>query len=308
MQIIRPFLADKLKTEEKANYNSNQWCENMSDKVAERVGMVRFKRLLYGYQRSSAFAPPHLSMPREMDGQRFEFEPIPVIDRGADRHQPWNGYVPKCTLEDYEDCKYFPVQTANIKVNDIYSGMEVEGDYWMQLTCQMARESVEQKGGPFAAVILQIDDKSNQILRYWINHNQVTSANDPTAHAEIMAIRSACAALGVFDLGSIRKEESNLSQPGDLSHCVIYSSAEPCPMCYAAICWANIPMLLFAATRFDAAAQGVGFSDEAIYEELSRPYSERYVKVYQCTVDNSLDSFNLWKVSRKVQYSPDKIK
>jgi hypothetical protein len=67
-------------------------------------------------------------------------------------------------------------------------------------------------------------------------------------------------------------------------------------------------MLLFAATRFDAATQGVDFSDEAIYEELSRPYSERFVRVYQCTVDNSLDSFNLWKVSRKVQYSPDRIK
>ncbi|HQN30663.1 MAG TPA: nucleoside deaminase [Methanothrix soehngenii] len=279
----------------------------MSERPVEEEGKARFQRLLYGYQRSvsGAVAPAHLSTPTEVEGQEYEFKPVPLVSGGVDYHQPWSGYAPKCTLEDQEDCKYYPVQTANIKVNGIYSGIEVEGDRWMQLACLAARESVEEKGGPFAALILQIDNCTDQILRYWINHNQVTSALDPTAHAEIMAIRSACASLGVFDLGSIRKDESKLAQPGDLSHCVIYSSAEPCPMCYAAICWANIPMLLFAATRFDAATQGVDFSDEAIYEELSRPYSDRFVRVYQCTVDNSLDSFNLWKVSRKVQYSPD---
>jgi len=279
----------------------------MSERPVEEEGKARFQRLLYGYQRSvsGAVAPAHLSTPTEVEGQEYEFKPVPLVSGGVDYHQPWSGYAPKCTLEDQEDCKYYPVQTANIKVNGIYSGIEVEGDRWMQLACLAARESVEEKGGPFAALILQIDNCTDQILRYWINHNQVTSALDPTAHAEIMAIRSACASLGVFDLGSIRKDESKLTQPGDLSHCVIYSSAEPCPMCYAAICWANIPMLLFAATRFDAATQGVDFSDEAIYEELSRPYSDRFVRVYQCTVDNSLDSFNLWKVCRKVQYSPD---
>jgi len=245
----------------------------MSGRPVEEEGKARFQRLLYGYQRSvsGAVAPAHLSTPTEVEGQEYEFKPVPLVSGGVDYHQPWSGYAPKCTLEDQEDCKYYPVQTANIKVNGIYSGIEVEGDRWMQLACLAARESVEEKGGPFAALILQIDDSSDQILRYWINHNQVTSALDPTAHAEIMAIRSACASLGVFDLGSIRKDESKLTQPGDLSHCVIYSSAEPCPMCYAAICWANIPMLLFAATRFDAATQGVDFSDEAIYEELSRP-------------------------------------
>lgn len=276
----------------------------MSERPVEEEGKARFQRLLYGYQRSvsGAVAPAHLSTPTEVEGQEYEFKPVPLVSGGVDYHQPWSGYAPKCTLEDQEDCKYYPVQTANIKLNDIYSGIEVEGDRWMQLACQAARESVEEKGGPFAAVILQIDNNSNRILRYWINYNQVTSAIDPTAHAEIMAIRSACATLGVFDLGKIRKKEAKLPQPGELSHCVIYSSAEPCPMCYAAICWANIPMLFFAATRFDAAAQGVDFSDEAIYEELAKPYSERFVRVYQCTVDNSLDSFNLWKVSPKIPY------
>ena len=282
----------------------------MSEWLADGEGKTRFHRLLHGYRRSmsTAISPARLSTPVEVKGEKYAFKPAPLDKSGLDYHQPWSGFAPRCTLEDQEECKYYPLQTANIKANGIYRKIEVVGDSWMQLACQAARQSVEDKGGPFAAVILQIDDSTDQILRYWVNHNQVTSSNDPTAHAEIMAIRSACASLGVFDLGSIRKEESRLPQAGDESHCVIYSSAEPCPMCYAAICWANIPMLLFAATRFDAAAQGVDFSDEALYEELARPYSQRSVRVYQCTVDNSLDAFNLWKVSPKVQYSPDKIR
>jgi guanine deaminase len=139
-------------------------------------------------------------------------------------------------------------------------------------------------------------------LRYWKDHNQVTSTNDPTAHAEIAAVRSACNSLGVFDLGRIAKEKSKLPQPGKWSYCVIYSSVEPCPMCYSAIYWARIPMLFFAATRFDCSVKGVSFSDEEIYDELSKPYSERALKVFQCTTDNSLDAFNLWKRSPKTPY------
>jgi tRNA(Arg) A34 adenosine deaminase TadA len=275
----------------------------MPDEVCEREGKAKFQKMLHGYQRfSSTHALPYLAPPIEVEGQTFVFKPVPIITSVLGYHQPWDGYVPPCTLGRQEDCEYFPVQTANIKVQDIYTGIEVEGDDWMRLACKAALESIDQKGGPFGAVILQIDNSTNQILRYWVNHNQVTSTKDPTAHAEVMTIRSACASLGVFNLGCIKREESKLPQPGELSHCVIYSSAEPCPMCYSAICWANVPMLLFAATRFDAAAQGVNFSDEAIYEELSKPYSKRYIKVYQCTVDNSLDSFNLWKVSPIIPY------
>jgi guanine deaminase len=245
---------------------------------------------------------PYLSPPIEVTGQTFNFIPIPVDPTATDYHQPWDGFVPPCTLDSQNDCQFFPVQTANIKVQDIYSGIEVAGDDWMRMACNAAKDSIALKGGPFGAVILQIDSSTNQILRYWINHNQVTSTNDPTAHAEVMTIRSACFSLGVFNLGSIKKSESKLSQPGDLSYCVIYSSAEPCPMCYSAICWANLPMLFFGATRFDAAVQGVNFSDEAIYEELSTPYVDRAMKIYQCTVDNSLDAFNLWKRSEKTPY------
>lgn len=261
------------------------------------------KQLHRGYvRRGSAADSPRLSEPVEVGGQHYQFHPTPIDTSAPGGHQPWNGYVPACTLKRQDDCQYVPVQTANIKVLGIYHGIEVLGDDWQRLACDVARESVEHQGGPFGAVILQIDDARQEILRYWANHNQVTSSNDPTAHAEVMAIRSACASLGVFNLGCIKKEEAKLPQPGPTSHCIILSSAEPCPMCYAAICWAALKTLFFAATRFDAAAQGVGFGDEAIYEELARPYAERRLKTYQCTVDNSLDAFNLWKRSEKIPY------
>ncbi len=262
-----------------------------------------FDNLLQGYKHAgNVSAAPYFAPPIDVAGEIFSFKPV-FIDTGTPGYrQPWDGYVPDCTLDNQEDCKYFPVQTANIKVQSIYSGIEIKGDEWMKMACETAKNSVGQQGGPFGAVILQIDDATNRIFRYWCNHNQVTATNDPTAHAEVMTIRSACYSLGVFNLGCIKKDESKLPQPGDVSHCIIYSSAEPCPMCYSAICWANLPMLFFAATRFDAAAQGVDFSDEAIYEEFAKPYAKRNIKVYQCTVDNSLDSFNLWKRSEKTPY------
>ena len=264
---------------------------------------MAFKKLLHGYRHEgNRSAEPYLAPPVDGEGKVFSFTPVSIDTSDPDYHQPWDGYVPDCTLENQDNCRYFPVQTANIKVQDLYNGIEIEGDEWMRMACAAAKKSAGEQGGPFGAVILQIDNDTNQILRYWVNHNQVTSTNDPTAHAEVMTIRSACASLGVFNLGVIEKEESKLPQPGQLSHCIIFSSAEPCPMCYAAICWANLPMLFFAATRFDAAAQGVNFSDEAIYEEFAKPYAERTIKVYQCTVGNSLDSFNLWKRSEKTPY------
>lgn len=239
-------------------------------------------------------------------------DPIPVEEKiiyefppeytNTHSYQPWDGYEPPCMLDNKEECKYFPVQTANIKANNIYNGIERGRDSWMQMACETALLSVNDKGGPFGALILQIDKETNQIVRYWKNHNQVTLTNDPTAHAEVMTIRSACKSLGVFDLGEIRKESSLLDQPGAISYCIIYSSAEPCPMCYSAICWANLKALLFAATRFDAAVQGVQFSDEKIYNELGQPYSKRHLNVFQCTTENSLDAFNLWKRSDKINY------
>lgn len=228
---------------------------------------------------------------------------LPSADVKTSVPQVWDGYSPDCTLDNQDDCKCFPVQTENIKVNNIYNGIEREGDDWMVAASEAALDSVhDEGGGPFGALILQIDKESNRIIRYWKNHNQVTKSNDPTAHAEVMTIRSACKSLGVFNLGEIHKDASLLSQPRDISYCVIYSSAEPCPMCYSAICWANLQALIFAATRFDAAVQGVNFSDEEIYNELATPYPDRKLKVIQATTGNSLDAFNLWKRSEKTNY------
>lgn len=222
--------------------------------------------------------------------------------QGETMFQPWNGYETECQLQKAELCRYVPIQTANIKVRGLYDAISCESDQWIRMACDEALRSAQTNGGPFGAIVVQVDALTHNVLRYWVNHNQVTLTNDPTAHAEIMAIRSACLSLGVFNLGQIEKKKSALDQPNEWSYCVIYSSSEPCPMCYAAICWANIKGLIFAATRFDASAQGVDFSDEAIYMDLNHSYDQRSIKVCQCETDNSLDAFNFWKRTEKIQY------
>jgi tRNA(Arg) A34 adenosine deaminase TadA len=127
------------------------------------------------------------------------------------------------------------------------------------------------EGGPFGAVIVK---EGNVIGRGW---NRVTSANDPTAHAEVSAIRDACAKLKTFNL----------------SGCEIYSSCEPCPMCLAAIYWARIDKLWFAATRADAA--DAGFADEHIYSELSKPWENRALPVGQGLRTETREAFGVWK-------------
>lgn len=231
-------------------------------------------------------------------GGRLHRPPAPVATP-----EVWDGYAPECTLGDPEACRKVPLQTVNLKGDDgLYRGIEVGGNEWMALACDVARDSLARGGGPFGAVLLQIDDVSNEVIRYWTHHNHVVSAADPTAHAEVLAVRSACASLGVFHLDAVGREESLLPQPGPLSHAVIYSSAEPCPMCYAAIRWAHLRALYFAATRFDASAPGVDFSDEEIYEDLVTPYSARRLVVRQCTTANSLGAFNLWKRTPHARY------
>jgi guanine deaminase len=113
--------------------------------------------------------------------------------------------------------------------------------------------------------------------------NQVTSTNDPTAHAEIVAIRNACRALGRFQL----------------TGCDIYTSAEPCPMCMGAIYWARPSRVYFAATRADAAA--IGFEDDYIYRQLALPPAARDLPLIQMMRDDALAAFAEWR--RK----PDKV-
>ena len=126
-------------------------------------------------------------------------------------------------------------------------------------------------GGPFGAVIVK-DGKI--ISEGW---NQVTSSNDPTAHAEIVAIRKACEKLEAFDLNGAE----------------IYTSCEPCPMCLSAIYWARIDKIYYANTRNDAAA--IHFDDEFLYQELKKDIPHRKVPMQQCLHKEAQAVFTEWK-------------
>jgi guanine deaminase len=126
-------------------------------------------------------------------------------------------------------------------------------------------------GGPFAAVIV----KDGRIIARGTNH--VTTENDPTAHAEIVAIREACRTLGSFQL----------------TGCDVYTTCEPCPMCLGAIYWARPDRIFYANTRSDAKA--IGFDDDFIYEEISRPLEARAIPMSQMMNDEALEAFNAWK-------------
>jgi tRNA(Arg) A34 adenosine deaminase TadA len=171
----------------------------------------------------------------------------------------------------------------------------VKSNRWIEMACQEAKNSVAKGGGPFGAVLIQIDDETNQVIRQWTDYNHVIERLDPTAHAEISVIRAACQELGVIDLGRIENTESKLPQEGETSHCEIYSSCEPCPMCYSAIAWARIPALVFSASRFDASKEGVDFLDEELHAELMKDYPERKIRVHQALSSRALEVFELWK-------------
>jgi guanine deaminase len=126
------------------------------------------------------------------------------------------------------------------------------------------------KGGPFGAVVV----RNGQIIAS--AGNRVTSTNDPTAHAEVVAIREACKTLDTFDL----------------TGCEIYASCEPCPMCLGAIMWARIDKLYFAANRNDASK--AGFDDELFYTELALPHEKRVLKPTQMLQDEANKVFNKW--------------
>lgn len=135
------------------------------------------------------------------------------------------------------------------------------------------------KGGPFGAVIV----RDGQILAE--GYNQVTSANDPTAHAEVVAIRRACEKLGSFQLTA----------------CEIYTSCEPCPMCLAAIYWSRPKAVYFANTKDDAAR--IGFDDAYIYDELVKKHASRNIPMFQLLRDEALGAFAEWeKKADKVLY------
>ena len=142
---------------------------------------------------------------------------------------------------------------------------------FMVRAIRLSIEGVQSgRGGPFGAVI------ANEGKIIAEAANQVTSTNDPTAHAEVLAIRKACEVLGYFEL----------------KNCELYTSCEPCPMCLGAIYWARISRIYFANTAEDAAK--IGFDDSFIYAELKRPYSERRIPTLQIMREEALAAFRAW--------------
>ena len=126
------------------------------------------------------------------------------------------------------------------------------------------------RGGPFGCVVVRRGEIVGR------GSNAVTSTNDPTAHAEVTAIRDACSRLGTFQLAD----------------CELYTSCEPCPMCLAAVYWARIPTVYFGNNRHDAAA--IGFDDAFIYEQVALAPAERAVAMRPLLREEALASFRLW--------------
>ncbi len=155
----------------------------------------------------------------------------------------------------------------------------MKNEDFMRKAIELAVENVKRGGGPFGAVIV----RNGELVATGVN--RVTANNDPTAHAEVSAIRAACAKLGTFDL----------------SGCVIYTSCEPCPMCLGAIYWARLDKIFYGADQHDAAA--VNFDDSFIYRELKLKPADRHKPVENILHDEALAPFDLWRATEnKTEY------
>ncbi len=149
---------------------------------------------------------------------------------------------------------------------------------FMELAAHLSVENIDKGGGPFGAVIV----RDGEIIATGVN--SVTRDNDPTAHAEISAIRAACRKLQNFQLRD----------------CIVYSSCEPCPMCLSALYWAGVKKIYYGNTKEDAAA--IDFSDKFIYDEMDRNPHERYVPGIRVANSATIRAFEKWASD------PDKIK
>jgi len=148
----------------------------------------------------------------------------------------------------------------------------MEKKKWMETAIQLALENVSSgHGGPFGAVVV----KGGEVIG--VGRNEVTANNDPTAHAEIQAIREACRHLGDFQL----------------TDCEIYTSCEPCPMCIGAIYWARPKAVYYACSKEEAAK--IGFDDHFIYQQIALPFAERSVEMKRIYPETSGLPFQAWE-------------
>jgi guanine deaminase len=150
---------------------------------------------------------------------------------------------------------------------------------FMARAIQLSVENVHAGGGPFGAVVV----KDGAIIAEGVN--RVTSTSDPTAHAEVSAIRTACAKLGAFEL----------------KDCDLYTSCEPCPMCLGAIYWARLAHVYFGNLAADAAK--IGFDDAFIYLEIAKPHAHREIPMIQMMREQALAGFRAWQEKpNKIEY------
>ncbi len=159
--------------------------------------------------------------------------------------------------------------------------MEQQSEHrkFMRMAIELANESVRQGGGPFGAVIV----RDGEVVAG--GSNSVTLLNDPTAHAEVQAVRAACARLQSFQL----------------TGCVVYTSCEPCPMCLSALYWAGVERIYYANTRQDAA--DIDFDDSLIYEQIPLAPDRRMIPARQMMREEAMETFRLWEAKAdKVEY------
>ena len=168
---------------------------------------------------------------------------------------------------------------------DIQNGLPERNDFsdddrkYMQMAIDLSVENIDTGGGPFGAVIV----RDGEVIA--TGTNRVVPNADPTAHAEVVAIRNACRELSTFDL----------------SGCTVYTSCEPCPMCLSALYWAGIERICYANTKRDAAA--ISFDDSYIYDQLRLDYDRRTIHCEHFMRDEALAAFRKWDTKDdKVRY------
>lgn len=150
---------------------------------------------------------------------------------------------------------------------------------FMEMAADIAEKNIDRGGGPFGAVIV----REGEVVAAGVN--TVTLSNDPTAHAEVNAIREACRKLGAFSL----------------KDCVVYSSCEPCPMCLSALYWAGVKRIYFGNTKEDADA--INFSDGFIYKELEKPRVDRVLPCIYVESEKNIRAFQKWAAKKdKIEY------
>ena len=145
-----------------------------------------------------------------------------------------------------------------------------EDAHFMEMAIALSEESVDLGGGPFGAVIV----RNGEVIA--TGTNRVVPDNDPTAHAEVRAIRNACQKLGTFEL----------------SGCTVYSSCEPCPMCLSALYWAGVSRICYGNTKADAKA--IDFDDSFIYDQLDLNYEDRSIRCDHFMRDRAIKAFEKW--------------